>query len=64
MTEIPSAADQEGRPGAATAPQTGVALIDGVLEDVRAASALPADEQVAVLERAHERLRAALDDTA
>ncbi len=63
MTEIPSAADRAGRAGAAAAPQTGLAVVDGVLEDVRAASALPADAQVAALEQAHERLRAALDDT-
>jgi hypothetical protein len=41
--------------------RTGVPAVDAVLDEVDAAVALPVDEQVAVFERAHERLRSALD---
>jgi hypothetical protein len=44
--------------------RTGVPAADAVLDDVEAAADLPVDEQVAVFERAHERLRQALDGRA
>lgn len=43
------------------AERTGVADVDAVLDEVDAAAGLPVEEQVAVFERAHERLRRALD---
>ena len=44
--------------------RTGVPSVDAVLDEVDAAAGLPADEQVAVFERAHEQLRRALDGQA
>jgi hypothetical protein len=44
--------------------RTGVPAVDAVLESVAQAAELPAAEQVAVFERAHETLRRALDDRA
>ncbi|GAA1975845.1 hypothetical protein GCM10009798_41390 [Nocardioides panacihumi] len=44
--------------------RTGVPAVDAVLDDVDTAADLPVDEQVAVFERAHERLRRALDGQA
>ena len=43
------------------AERTGVPAVDAVLDEVDAAAALPADEQVAVFEPAHEQLSRALD---
>ncbi|MDH2415565.1 hypothetical protein [Nocardioides sp. CER19] len=44
--------------------RTGVPAVDAVLDAVEQAAELPADEQVAVFERAHEQLRRALDGRA
>jgi len=57
MTEDQSyAADESER--------TGVPAVDAVLAEVDGAADLPADEQVAVFERAHDTLRRALDGQA
>ena len=42
-------------------PRTGTPEVDAVLEDVEAVAERPVTEHVAVFERAHERLRGALD---
>ncbi|SFC99747.1 hypothetical protein SAMN04487968_11931 [Nocardioides terrae] len=44
--------------------RTGVPAVDAVLAEVDGAVDLPADDQVAVFERAHDRLRRALDGQA
>lgn len=54
MTEDQSPASEE-------AVRTGFPGVDSVLDEVDRAADLPADEQVAVFERAHEQLRRALD---
>ena len=65
MSHTPPEPPRPGPAGTAAAPpRTGVATVDEVLDDVAASSALPLEQQLPVLERAHERLRAALDDTA
>ena len=64
MSHTPSEPPRPAPPSAAAAPRTGVAAVDEVLDDVAASSSLPLEQQLPVLERAHERLRAALDDTA
>jgi hypothetical protein len=54
MTEDQSYASQ-------AAQRTGLPAVDAVLDAVDQAVGLPAEEQVAVFERAHEQLRRALD---
>lgn len=49
-------------PGGAAPPSTGVATVDAALSDLAAALDLPVAEQVAAVERGHERLRRALDE--
>ncbi len=45
------------------APETGNPLVDAVLDEVARVHEQPLDEHPAAFERAHERLRAALDST-
>lgn len=49
-----------GAPSETPAP-TGHGAVDGVLASLSALADLPAEEHVAVFERAHEQLRSALD---
>ena len=46
------------------APTTGVPAVDQVIADVDHLDEVPLDEHLEVFERAHESLRAALDDPA
>jgi hypothetical protein len=43
-------------------PRTGVPSVDSVLDDLEGLDSTPLAEQQAAFERAHDRLRAALDD--
>lgn len=58
MAAMPGSAAPVASPGPL---RTGNEAVDGVLETLEHVSELPLGEQVAVFERAHEQLRAALD---
>jgi hypothetical protein len=45
----------------ADSPATGVPAVDAALAEVEGVEALPLEEQLAAFERAHDRLRSALD---
>ncbi len=53
---------QEATGTVAVPPSTGVAGVDAVLGDLAAAFSLPVAEQAPAVERAHDRLRRALDE--
>lgn len=54
-------AEQAAAATSETPASTGHGAVDGVLASLAGLADLPADEHVAVFERAHEQLRGALD---
>ena len=57
-----STAPQEASPIEGGTPATGVAGVDAALADLDRLDDTPLEEHLAAFERAHESLRAALDD--
>lgn len=66
-TDEPSAPSSEGAPTSdvtevdAASERTGVPEVDGVLAEIESVGELPVADRVQVFERAHDRLRRALD---
>jgi hypothetical protein len=61
MTEQPQEQVDPAGPEPAEPVRTGNETVDAVLESLDSLDDVPVDEHVAVFERAHEQLRAALD---
>lgn len=61
VTTSPADPDGDGSGFPRGVPQTGNAAVDAILTEVVGVASQPVAEHVAVFERAHERLRAALD---
>jgi hypothetical protein len=60
MTE-PEPDSRPEEPATGDSPTTGVRAVDAALAEVEGVEALPLEEQLAAFERAHDRLRSALD---
>jgi hypothetical protein len=67
LPQAPEGAEEQTEPtgptehGGPTGQATGVPAVDGVLADLEKLDELPLEEHLAVFERAHGSLRAALD---
>ena len=61
MSDMIEPAQQQAEAVAEEPVRTGNETVDGVLESLEALDDASVDEHVAVFERAHEQLRAALD---